>query len=192
MDREKYPVRAARLATLAAGIALALVLLPGAVRADPGADDPGYPVPDCDDPYIDCGTGEGDSGVLTESWDKYDGSPGTCRTRWARATRKNLLHMVVFRYYEQVRWCWQNNLITYFWRDRWPSDTSFGWSFDGHIGTNCRYEHCPGRGVGTYRTNAWTQGHFHVCVPSYCPHKYPLVNIWVHGDGGSGAEWSGA
>jgi hypothetical protein len=31
-----------------------------------------------------------------------------------------------------------------------------------------------------------------VCVPSYCVHKYPIVNIWVHGDGGSGANWSGA
>jgi hypothetical protein len=31
-----------------------------------------------------------------------------------------------------------------------------------------------------------------VCLAWYCVHKYPLVSIWVHGDGGSGANASGA
>jgi hypothetical protein len=193
MERGNY-VRTAALAPLAAAIAVAvwLVLLAGAARAAPDADAaPGYPA-ECGDPYIECGTGTGDSQTLTESWDAYEYAPGTCRTRWARATRRNLFWMVVFHYNEQVRWCWQNGVITYFWRDRWASGTAFSWSFDGHVGSNCIYEHCPGRGVGSYRTNAWTQGHFHACVPSYCVHKYPIVNIWVHGDGGSGANWSGA
>jgi hypothetical protein len=188
MERTKHHTGARGLAALAAWIAIALALLPAAARAEPPPL--GYPA-DCD-PYVDCGTGEGDSGIAIESAAAYEYTPGPCRTRWARATRRNLIHLVVFRYTEQVRWCWNGNAITYFWRDRWPSGTAFGWSFDGHVGTNCVYEHCPGRGVGTYSTNAWTQGHFHVCVPSYCVHKYPIVNIWVHGDGGSGANWSGA
>src|ERR671923_1482496 len=177
METNNY-VRTARLAVLAAAIAVAvsLVLLPGGARAAPSNDAaPAYPA-DCGDPNIDCGTGEGDSGVTMESWAAYEYAPGTCRTRWARATRRNLFWFVVFRYIEQVRWCWRNNAITYFWRDRWACCTAFSWSFDGHVGTNCVYEHCRGRGVGTYSTNAWTQGHFHACVPSYCPHKYPLVN----------------
>lgn len=189
METRRHRRSAPRLMLLGALLAALLALSPAAVRAAP---DPYYPADSCYDPNIDCGTGESDTGMLTESWDAYDYAPGTCRTRWARATRRNLAHMIVFRYNEQVRWCYRNNAITYFWRDRWPSNTAFGWTFDGHIGSNCIYEHCPGRGVGTYSTSAWTQGEFHVCITWYCPHKYPLVSIWVHGDGGSGASASGA
>ncbi|MFL5920729.1 MAG: hypothetical protein ACJ743_07100 [Gaiellaceae bacterium] len=176
---------------LATAVVAVIALSPSAARAEP---DPGpdYPADSCYDPNIDCGSGASETGVFSESWAAYEYSPGTCRTRWARATRRNLAHMIVFRYNQQVRWCYRNNVITYFWRDRWPSNTAFGWSFDGHTGTNCAYEHCPGRGVGTYSTTAWTQGEFHVCLAWYCVHKYPLVSIWVHGDGGSGASAGGA
>ncbi len=191
METRKHQRRVPGLMLLAALLTALVAASPAAVRAapDPGTE---YPADSCYDPNIDCGSGDSETGVLTESWDAYDYSPGTCHTRWARATRRNLAHLIVFRYNEQVRWCYRNNVITYFWRDRWPSNTSFGWSFDGHIGSNCIYEHCPGRGVGTYSTNAWTQAEFHVCITWYCTHKYPLVNIWVHGDGGSGASASGA
>ena len=191
METRKHQRRVPGLMLLAALLTALVAASPAAGRAapDPGTE---YPADSCYDPNIDCGSGDSETGVLTESWDAYDYSPGTCRTRWARATRRNLAHLIVFRYNEQVRWCYRANLITYFWRDRWPSNTAFGWSFDGHIGSNCIYEHCPGRGVGTYSTNAWTQAEFHVCITWYCTHKYPLVNIWVHGDGGSGASASGA
>jgi hypothetical protein len=191
METGQHRIGAARLLVVAAALAGLFALSAGALRAaaDPGIE---YPADTCQDPNIDCGSGYLETGVLTESWDAYEYSPGTCRTRWARATRRNLAYMVVFRYNEQVRWCYRNNVITYFWRDRWPSGTAFGWSFDGHVGTNCQYEHCPGRGVGTYSATAWTQGHFHVCLAWYCVHKYPLVSIWVHGDGGSGGSASGA
>ena len=190
MEARKCPLGVPALAAIAAGLVVSIVLLLGAPRA--AADTvPRYPA-ECGYPYITCGTGEGDTGTYTQGWDAYEHSPGTCRTRWARASRRNLVGMILFRYNQQVRWCWRNNRITYFHRDRWPSDTSFGWSFDRHIGSNCTYEHCPGRGVGTYSTDAWTQGSFHVCVTSFCVHKYPIVDIWVHGDGGSGASWSGA
>jgi hypothetical protein len=185
--------RAVGAAVILAGLVALLVLLPGAARAaEPGLPQPDYPADSCYDVSIDCGVAEFDSDVMTESWDAYERSSGTCRTRWARATRKNLVWMVVFRYYEQVRWCWKSGKITYFWRDRWPASTSFGWAFDGHIGSNCIYEHCSGRGVGTYSTDAWTQGGFHACLPQFCLYKYPIVDIWVHGDGGSGASASGA
>jgi hypothetical protein len=178
---------AAALALVAA--CCVLVLPAGRAVAAPVPD---YPADVCYDPYVDCGTGEGDSGVVTESAAAYGFASGSCRTRWARATRRNLAHMVLFRYNEQVRWCWSGGVITYFRRDRWASDTSFGWIFDRQVGSNCVLEHCNGRGVGTYSTDAWTQAEFHACVVWYCPHKYPIVDIWVHGDGGSGASWSGA
>jgi len=194
LETTNGPSWAAGMAVMVVGLAALLVLVPAAARAaeQPGLAQPDYPVDGCSDPNIDCGTAEYDSDVMTESWDAYASSRGTCRTRWARATRKNLVWMVVFRYYEQVRWCWKDGKITYFWRDRWPANTSFGWAFNGHIGSNCIYEHCNGRGVGTYSTDAWTQGAFHACVPQFCLYKYPLVDIWVHGDGGSGASASGA
>jgi len=179
--------------TLALGALAALVgFVPGSAKAVPP---PGYQAPDgsqCYDLNVDCGYGDVESGVFTESFAAYEYAPGTCRTRWARATRHNLAWQIVFRYNEQVRWCWRNNVITYFWRDRWPSNTAWGWSFDGHTGSNCVYEHCSGRGVGTYSTDAWTQGAFHACITWYCPQKNPVVDIWVHGDGGSGASAGGA
>jgi hypothetical protein len=184
------------LALVGGALVLLAALVGGVARAapDPGTRSPGanYPADGCYDANVDCGSGQMETGVVTESWAAYAYSPGTCRTRWVRATRRNLVWFVVFRYNQQVRWCWRNGVITYFWRDRWPSNTAFSWDFDGHVGSNCTYEHCSGRGVGTYSTSAWTQGHFHACVPSYCLHKYPLVSIWVHGDGGSGASASGA
>jgi len=177
------------LRAIAVGATLvALLLLPG--RAWAGAIP--YPADGCYDVNVDCGTSQGDSGVVAESWAAYDYARGTCRTRWARATRRNYAWLVVYNYNEQVRWCWSGGVITYFARDRWPSDTAFGWTFDGHTATNCSLERCNGRGVGTYSTDAWTQGGFHACLVWYCPHKYPIVDIWVHGDGGSGASWSGA
>lgn len=194
METRNRPIATASVVLVAAALAALVVLLPRAARAaEPALPHPDYPADACGDPSVDCGSGEFDSGVLTESWDAYERSRGTCRTRWARATRTNLFRFVVFRYNEQVRWCWKDGVITYFWRDRWPSDTSFGWAFDGHIGSNCIYEHCSGRAVGTYSTDAWTQGAFHACVPHFiCTYKYPLVDIWVHGDGGSGASATGA
>jgi hypothetical protein len=189
MEATKQAGLALRLAVALAGLAAAAVLVPGAARAVPG---PTYQAPDgsyCYDLNVDCGWGDIETGVYGDSWDSYQ---GTCRTRYARATRRNLAWQMVFRYNQQVRWCWKGGVITSFWRDRWPSDTGWGWSFDGHIGSNCVYEHCSGRGVGTYSTDAWSQGSFHACVTWYCPHKYPVVDIWVHGDGGSGASATGA
>jgi hypothetical protein len=115
----------AALSAMMAGLAATVAILPSAARAVPG---PSYQSPDgsyCYDLYVDCGYGAIETGLYTESFDAYAYSPGACRTRWARATRRNLAGFVVFRYNEQVRWCWRNGVISYFWRDRWPSDASF-------------------------------------------------------------------
>lgn len=195
METENRHSKAAGAALVIAALAFLLTLLPDAARAaeQGGLPQPQYPADACYDVNVDCGTATYESGVLTESWDAYERSKGTCRTRWVRATRKNLVWMVVFQYYEQVRWCWKDKKITYFWRDRWPANTNLGWSFQGHIGSNCIYEHCSGRAVGTYSTDAYTQGAFSACLPQLmCVYRYPIVDIWVHGDGGSGASASGA
>jgi len=132
MERRTHTGRRAGLAAMIAGLALSVAIVPGGADAVPS---PGYQSPDgsyCYDPNVDCGYAGLESGVYTESFDAYAYAPGLCRTRYARAVRRNLAGFVVFRYNEQVRWCWKGNVITYFWRDRWPSDTAFGWTFDGH------------------------------------------------------------
>jgi hypothetical protein len=174
-------------AAIALVAAVMLALSAGASAVDTG---PQYPADACQDPNVDCGSDGFSTDTATESPPAYENSAGPCRTRWATVTRRNIFWVTMFKYNEQVRWCWKNNKITYFWRDRWPSDTHFGWAFDGHIGSNCIYEHCPNRGVGTYSTDAYTQGQFHVCL-KFCVYKYPKIDIWVHGDGGSGATSGG-
>ena len=70
MERRTY-ARTARLVALAGTLAaaLSLVLLSGDARAATNVDAaPAYPA-DCGDPSITCGTGDGDSSTMTESWD---------------------------------------------------------------------------------------------------------------------------
>jgi len=148
---------------------------------------------------VDCGTGSGATGTLTESPGLYGYSPdaaaGRCRTRWARATRSNLLGLTVFTYNEQARWCWNGLKVTYMHRDRWPADTHAGWAFDGNIGGNCTNEFCTGM-TGASTETVWTQGKFHVCLGAlginYCSYKYPRVSITVNANGTSSASWGGA
>jgi hypothetical protein len=90
-----------------------------------------------------------------------------------------------FRYYEQVTWCGNGfNVLTSFWRDRWPEVNFPGWSFQGNIASNCDLEHCNGRGSGLYSTDAWTMGQFALCGGWCVDYKYPWVDIYVTADGG--------
>jgi hypothetical protein len=67
-------------------------------------------------------------------------------------------------------------------QDRGVPRRTVGWSFDGHIGTNCATAHCSGH-TGAYVETVWTQGSFHACLTWYCVHKYPRVTITVYADG---------
>lgn len=149
----------------------------------------------CSDVYVDCGYTSGETGgPYAEGVGMYAYSPdayaGRCRTVWAARTRRNLAGFVVWRYYQQVRWCWNGLAVTYFRRDRWPADTNFGWMFDGHVGSSCVYEHCPGR-TGQSSANAWTQGQFHACLKWFCSYKYPIVSITVYANGAWASSTSG-
>src|SRR6478736_9566943 len=97
MERRVHTGRRAGLAAMIAGLALSVVILPGGADAVPS---PGYQSPDgsyCYDPNVDCGYAGLESGVYTESFDAYAYAPGLCRTRYARAVRRNLAGFVVFR-----------------------------------------------------------------------------------------------
>jgi hypothetical protein len=141
----------------------------------------------CNDYYVDCGYEEADSG---SGYVTFNASYGLCRTVWARRTRKNLAGYVVWRYNEQINFCYNGSAVTLFSRARWPSEVGWSWGFDGHIGSNCTYEDCHGR-IGSYAEDAWTQGGFHACVIWICTHKYPVVYMTVYGNGAWGASTSG-
>ena len=83
METENRHSPALGVALVVAVVAVLLVLMPGAARAAEQSDlaQPSYPADACDDPNIDCGSAEFETDVLTESWDAYERSKGTCRTR---------------------------------------------------------------------------------------------------------------
>ena len=115
-----------------------------------------------------------------------------CWAVWARRNFDNwLFGYNYWRYYEQISWCGNGFYLTSFWRDRWPEVNWIGWEWKGHIGSNCIYEHCNGRGSGTYSTYAYTQGSFAVCAAWCSGWHYPIVSISVNADGGYGYSTSG-
>ena len=139
------------------------------------------------------------SDIQTETLDAYDLHNPDCaagrrHTRHAKVKYWQPFHLYTYwTYYEQVRWCWNaaHTKVSYFRRDRWTGGTNVGWTFDGHIYTNCGPydpEHCSGM-IGSYSESATTQGHYHVIVRGMGFDKYPWITIWVHADGGSGADW---
>jgi GNAT superfamily N-acetyltransferase len=79
-----------------------------------------------------------------------------------------------------------------------PGDGTVGsvplWSRDGNVATNCTYEHCNNRGIGTTNAQVWTEGQFHACLGAlginYCQYKYPQITIYYNGSGGASASTS--
>jgi hypothetical protein len=107
-----------------------------------------------------------------------------CRTVWAGRYRKNALQIVVWRYRQEIFFCYKPNRatgggrITYLSRTRWGRTYLAVWTFRGHIGNatswNARW---------SYR--AFSQGHF-----EYCPgvwlcvaSREPWVRMTVYGSG---------
>lgn len=113
---------------------------------------------------------------------------GGCRYPVVKKTYKGGTGATHWIYYQRVRFCWRNGVITSFSRERWTwqSGSFFnGWSFEGHISSNCWPTDCDGRGVGRSTTAAWTQGKFKFCSLKIvlCHEVAPLVGIRVYGTG---------
>jgi hypothetical protein len=132
------------------------------------------------------------SGQFFDSTNTYDSNAGRCRYKYGEAHRNNHFGVRMWTYYQQVHYCWRNGVITRFHRDRWTGSTFLGWSFDGNIAGNCNLEGCDGK-TGTYSSNAWTQGKYHVGFTvagfGYVVNKYPQINITVYADGSAIAGW---
>ena len=182
-----------RFAAIAAVVASLAFASQASAETTIAPDDPG-----CADYYVDCGFAESDVGPTYEPMSVY-GSPdaayGRCRTVHAIARRRNLAYLVVFEYVQQVRFCWNGSVVTYFWRDRWPQSLNFGWTFDGHVWTNCGpydADHCSGK-RGVWSATASTKGQFHVCmIYAICRSRVPTVSVTVYGNGAFGGYATGA
>lgn len=174
----------AALATMAAAVSVTLAVGMPALAADTQAAETAV-VPDAQVPDNEGYTDGEASGSQT-----WESAGSRCKTVWARRTFKNWVGIWLWRYTQQISFCWNGSIVTNFYRERWPEVHNVlgfsPWSFDGHIGTNCQYEHCyPGR-WGHWSETAWTQGKLSACVGPVCNYHYPLVTITVYGNG----NWS--
>ena len=191
LETENRHSAALGVALVVAALAVLLVLMPGAARAAEQSDpaQPDYPADACDDPNIDCGTADFETDVLTESWDAYERSKGHVPDAMGEGDapeprlvrRLPLLRAgpVVLEGRKRSR----TSGATAGPRTR-PSAGRSRATSEATASTST----AAGEASGRTRTDAWTQGSSTACVPKLiCHYKYPLVDIWVHGDGGSGA-----
>jgi hypothetical protein len=157
-------------------------------------DDNGNCVRSCSDP--DCTQGDGyQYGDSAEGYEEYYSDGSRCNTVWARRNYNTWFGTNLWRYYEEVHWCWAYGFITTFQRYRWPDINSAPWRWDGNIASNCADETCTDRSWASYTgTTVMTRGQFHACAPPYdwaCNYQYPTVYIGVNGYGGWGYSTSG-
>jgi hypothetical protein len=109
---------------------------------------------------------------------------------------KNVYHVLLFSYYEQVYYCRDGVNVTYFYRYRWDHVSSIvpylhysPWQFDGNVpsGNDCANEHCFLRGYKAAQRSAITEGKFETCLIPFidlgCNYDYPVIHITVYGDG---------
>ena len=120
---------------------------------------------------------------------------GTCAKKgvYSRWTFRNLVGRTLWRYVEQVYFCFTGTQVTYFYRYRWAEVPSLlplvrwnPWEFKGHTDSNCANEHCFIRDYRAPSRVAWTKGAFAVCgiyVAGACNHQQATAWIIVRGDG---------
>jgi hypothetical protein len=117
---------------------------------------------------------------------------GGCKNPYVFVKYKNRFGYVLWKYNQQVNFCWNGGTITYTFRSRWVYVNPIwlnGWGFIGHVNSNCDGG-CYGWWVGWSWATFWTQGKFEICsLPFHigCRSRYPLVGLNINGWGG----WSG-
>jgi hypothetical protein len=152
------------------------------------SDDPGSDM--CDDCGIDYDTWndaadtDGEAGGA-DPWGYYGG----CKNPYVVARHRNVFGHDLWRYYQQLGFCWEGGRITFVYRTRWPWVSTHwlnGWGFQGHISTNCYTETCEGHWIGADWARYWTQGKFEVCNlwRFGCRSRHPLIGIDINGWGG--------
>jgi hypothetical protein len=151
--------------------------------SDPGSDMCDGCGPDYDS-FNDAADTYGEAGGA----DGY-GYFGGCKNPYVVAKHRNIFGHDLWHYYQQLVFCWQGGGITYVYRTRWAWVSGHwlnGWSFQGHMSTNCYTETCQGHWIGADWARYWTQGKFEVCGlwRFGCRARHPLIGIDVNGWGG--------
>jgi hypothetical protein len=108
-----------------------------------------------------------------------------CRSVWAGRVRKSAAGIVVWRYRQEIDWCWNSTRtrITSVFRTRWGKTYVPLWHFRGHIGNATAGGTC----CSYYK--AFTQGKFEWCfaqIGGCVVEKHPWVTIRVYANG----SWS--
>jgi len=112
-------------------------------------------------------------------------SLSTLSTGSRRATMtfeaKNVIGMTLWKYTQQIDWCYDGSKVTSKFRTRYGTVYMPFWKFNGHIGN----QEQGGEGQWSYR--AWTQGEFSLCLGGNIgciQHVYPWIDMTVYGNGG--------
>jgi hypothetical protein len=145
----------------------------------------------------DCGYDYDSFNDYGDTYDEAGGADGygyyaACKSPYVVTTYRNNFGHDLWRYYQQLYFCWEAGGLTYIHRSRWAWVTSHwmnGWGFHGHVSTNCYSETCHGHWLGHSWARYWTQGKFEVCNlwKFGCRSRHPLIGIDVNAWGG----WSG-
>lgn len=149
-----------RLLTLCVLASLVMAMVPSMAQAAETPCDPADP--EC---AVTFPTGDINEGISSGA----DGS--TCRQNTMWIEGRNLVGWTLWRYNQQIKWCYKGGKITSASRlNRWGTVSGLVWEFKGHTGSAIS----GGKGKTSY--NAWTQGHFAACAVWVCAqHKYPWI-----------------
>lgn len=111
--------------------------------------------------------------------------PGSsCNRLVTVVTGRNTYGQQLWRYIQQIDWCYNGSRITDLFRRRWGEVSMSFWEYHGHIGN------FESGGVGSWSYRAWTQGKFSLCFPvvGCFQHRYPWIDQTVRANGT--ASWS--
>jgi hypothetical protein len=102
---------------------------------------------------------------------------GRCKTVWAGRKRTSAAGALVWRYRQEIRFCWKSKRITYLSRTRWGKTyLACCWEYQGHIGNSTKWN-----AKWSYR--AFTEGKFFWYGPPFPMSKTPEIWMTVYGDG---------
>lgn len=109
-----------------------------------------------------------------------------------RALAGQYIGLWLWRYHQQVAYCTNGSVVTYFYRVRWfdiGSVTPYvdwkAWQFVNHVDSNCGGEHCAKKPYRAWERMAYTKGEFKVCLAfgNVCNTAFAQIWISVFGDG---------
>lgn len=117
----------------------------------------------------------------------YYGGSYRCKVVHAARTVRNIYWVTLFRYVEQVRWCYDGSTVREFTRWRWSDSLTLGmWHDDGDTGSSCTSEYCTEQ-IGSYWEHASTTRQFH---PNWCPFNFcGSRNAWVDIGVAANGQW---